>query len=110
MNAEERDRKRLIGAARDLLLDGDSWLGTLVGDLFARPALEDLAVYTPAEIAWFTRAAASLLGKRAVGQANVRLSDPPADGAAANVTLVEIVNDNMPFLVDSILGELQDFG
>src|SRR5262249_30248541 len=26
------------------------------------------------------------------------------------VTVIGIVNDNMPFLVDSILGELQDFG
>jgi glutamate dehydrogenase len=41
----------------------------------------------------------------------VSMSDPSfktKGGKAKNLTVIEIVNDNMPFLVDSVMDELQD--
>ena len=106
-------RRRILNAARRRLRgDGDTLAATLIGDLFGRASVEDLEVYAPAEIAGFARSAAALLGRRQRGRPDIRISDPDFGGRArrhADVTLVEIINDNMPFLVDSIMAELQDF-
>ncbi|WP_374440218.1 NAD-glutamate dehydrogenase [Stella sp.] len=71
----------------------------------------------PDEVAAFAAedlygAALSLLafaGRRAPGTAEVRVFSPraDADGWSCRHTVVEIVNDDMPFLVDSIAAELQ---
>jgi glutamate dehydrogenase len=105
---DDRERKRLIGGARRLLERGgaEEWLADLADDLYARVSLEDLGAYSAEELAGFVCAAAALLAKRTPGEPLVRLGDPDF---ARDVTLVEILNDNMPFLVDSVLGELQDF-
>ncbi|MEX0852739.1 MAG: NAD-glutamate dehydrogenase [Bauldia sp.] len=109
-------RRRLIVAAarRALAGTGDTELLTaLAGDLYARTSIEDLAVYAPAEIAAFVGSAGQTLSRRKPGSHLIRLSDPEVSGRARrhrDVTLVEIANDNMPFLVDSVLGEIHDFG
>ena len=114
-NAADRERGRLITAAERLLAeaaDGGPPAG-MAGDLFGRTAAEDLAIYAAGDIARFVGMAAALLARRIPGQPLIRLSDPELeDGARRNgpVTLVEILNDNMPFLVDSVLGELQAAG
>src|SRR5690606_21489120 len=55
--------------------------------------------------------AAAALARRKPGRSVVRVLAPivPEPGAP-KVTLVEIVNDNMPFLLDSVLGELHEAG
>jgi glutamate dehydrogenase len=110
--AADRERRRLIAAAERHLQGDDPLAGRLAADLFAHVSLEDLAVPAPEALAGFVRSAASLLQKRMPGQPLVRLVDPPdtTDRPERALTLVEILNDNMPFLVDSVLGELQDSG
>jgi glutamate dehydrogenase len=108
MDSGEAKRRRLIGAARRLL-SGESTAAALSGDLFQRASVEDLADYTAPEIAGFARSAASLLAERRLGRHLVRLTDAPV-AHGQGVTLVEILNDNMPFLVDSVMAELQAFG
>jgi len=110
--AADRERRRLIAAAEKHLQDGDPLAVRLAADLFAHVSLEDLAVPTPEALAGFVRSAAALLQNRRPGHPLVRLVDPAAaaDRREEAVTLIEILNDNMPFLVDSVLGELQDFG
>ena len=56
----DNERKRLISEARRLLSEGspDGFLAALVGDLFAYVDMEDLGVYSAAEIAIFVRSAA----------------------------------------------------
>src|ERR1700751_5421880 len=47
-------------------------------------------------------------GRRRPGQAKIRVHnpDPAGDGWSSAHTIVEIVNDDMPFLVDSITGAI----
>ncbi len=109
------DRENLIGRVRRVLSAKrvPKRLSMLVADLFTHANLEDVAVYKPEEIADFVRSADSLLAKRKPGQHVIRLTDPKPsddDSPLAGVTLVEVLNDNMPFLVDSVMGEIQDFG
>ena len=54
----------------------------------------------------------SLAQKRKPGTVNLRLYNPSPlkDGWTVDHTVLEIVNDDMPFLVDSVTGELQRRG
>jgi len=119
MDLGDAERTRLIGATRGLLSRGESdegdkqRLSALAGDLFGLVALEDLERYPARELADFVRSADSLLAVRKPGETVVRITDPtPGNGETADhaITLVETVNDDMPFLVDSTLLELQAFG
>ena len=116
MGDEESERNRLIGLARRALGRGkedSDRLRALAGDLFARVSLEDLAVYGADDLAAFVRDADALLAKRPPGGTVVRLFDPvPAEAGTpgADVTVIGILNQDMPFLVDSTLGELQALG
>src|SRR6478752_7778001 len=83
--------------------------------LFGQVIFEDLAPYSAAELAGLTRHAWDFLKARKPGTPKIRLEDapsgskPPGKGAGtgpAAVSLLEIVNDDMPFLVDSVLSEL----
>ncbi len=94
-------RKRLSGAkaaATAIFLDG-YFAGAPVEDLIERP-VEDL--YGGAMSLW------RLIETHAAGTPSVRVINPTiaAHGWASPHTIVEIVNDDMPFLVDSVTAEL----
>ncbi len=115
MNGEDSERNRLIGLARRSLAraEGDrERLKALAADLFAHVSLEDLAVYGGPDLAAFVQAADALLELRKAGDGVVALVDPPAGrgSVADTVTVIGILNENMPFLVDSALGEIQASG
>jgi glutamate dehydrogenase len=80
--------------------------------LFARTDPEDLALLdlkTRAEIARSARAALS--ASRPRGEALVTLRDVKiGSGSADKITVVEAVNDNVPFLLDSTLAEIAELG
>ncbi|MEM6712858.1 MAG: NAD-glutamate dehydrogenase [Pseudomonadota bacterium] len=81
--------------------------------LFKDGAPEDLITYTPPELAALARDAFKRMADRRAGEAFVRVYNPQArvsEGALEEVSVVEIVNDNMPFLVDSVMSELQASG
>ncbi len=114
-SAAEPRRRRLLAAARRTLAgdDGPDFLAALAGDLFGHVTIEDLAAYTAPEIAGFVRSAARALTGRTPGRPLVRVSNPDFECRGRGhreVTLVETVNDNMPYLFDSLLAEIQDFG
>jgi glutamate dehydrogenase len=83
------------------------------GVLLGRSAEEDLKAYTPEALAriaitsWKHLAAA-----RQAGRFNVCLTDfdVDRDGHRREITVIEAINDNMPFLLDSTLAELVDQG
>lgn len=104
------EHKRLITAATRLLSrDSDvPFLKALARDLFANADTEDLAAYRAEEIAGFARSAAERLAARMPGHHKVWLGE--VGDHHKPTTLVEILNDDMPFLVDSVIDELQDFG
>src|ERR1041385_4960657 len=108
------------GAARELmrqaalLCEGEGKLPRgFVAALFGRAAAEDLVVYSAEELAAVAKAAFDHLQQRAAGEASIRISHPPQLAGAktlAAVSVVEIGNDDMPFLLDSVLGELAAHG
>ncbi len=108
-------RNRILGAARRKLRpSGDDKLtAEVLGDLYRRTSVEDLEPYAADEIADFARSATALLKQRQPGKPAIRVTDPAFGGRSRHhqaITLIEVLNDNMPFLVDSIMSELQDFG
>jgi glutamate dehydrogenase len=74
--------------------------------LFARVGAEDLTPYSAAELAGLAGRAWQFLSERPTGAAKVRVETLALDGKA--VTVLETVNDDMPFLLDSVMGELTE--
>lgn len=66
-------------------------------ELFGRAVAEDLSRYSPEQLAAITANSWAFLARRAPGAATVRLASNPA---APRVTVLDIANDDMPFLVD----------
>ena len=76
-------------------------------ELFGRAVAEDLSRYSPEQLAAIAADSWAFLARRAPGAATVRLASNPA---APRVTVLDIANDDMPFLVDSVAGELHERG
>src|SRR6266568_3164962 len=110
----ERAARRLIEQAGTILtgLHGDMPEG-FAAQIFARAAPEDLARYEPREVAALAEEAWLFLKERPPGTAKVRMQSrggPIGSERIRTVSILEIVNDNMPFLLDSIMGELTEQG
>ena len=95
-------------------------LSTMLGDvpatfaavLFARTAPEDLLVYEAKELAHLAREAWAFLAVREPGEPKIRFVSPPASAGdrLKSISVIEVVNDDMPFLVNSLMGELTERG
>ena len=108
----ERATRTAIEAATGLLSERRDVPDGLIGLLFGRTAPEDLAAYTPRELAALAASAWSFLEVRMPGtpKAQFELPDAGAGERLKSIAVIEIVNDDMPFLVDSVMGELTDRG
>jgi glutamate dehydrogenase len=86
---------------------------TFLVQFFGRTAADDLVRYKAEQLAQLAQAAWAFIGTRRPGAPKIRFADLPAgdggDGGKA-VCVIEIVNDDMPFLVDSVLSELAERG
>jgi glutamate dehydrogenase len=73
---------------------------------------EDLASFSTKEKECMASSIWNLAQQRKPGQINLRLFNPSpeADGWDVDHTVLELVNDDMPFLVDSVTGALQRRG
>ncbi|MER2265226.1 NAD-glutamate dehydrogenase [Methylobacterium oxalidis] len=109
-------RTDLIEAAA-ILVEREGHPGGFVRDLFGRVQPEDLAPYAAETLAELAVAArrdlAAPRGPRAA--ATLQLRDVTALGAGSearprDLTILEVVNDNRPFLLDSTLAELANQG
>ena len=81
--------------------------------LFQRGALEDLECYSAADLALLAEDSFAFAAKRAPKGQALRVFNPdPADSDSRlnDVTVIDCVNENMPFLLDSTLAELTDRG
>ncbi len=81
--------------------------------LYGKGAAEDVVAYTATELIAFAEGAMSSLSLRVPGIHSIRIYNPVWDDDASHrkeVTVVDILNDNMPFLVDSVMQELTDAG
>src|SRR5689334_20871270 len=84
-----------------------------VDTLFGRVSPEDLAAYSPDTLAALSdKAYEHLRASRQDQMPDLRLLDIEVqrNGRSRDVTILEIVNDNMPFLLESTLGELVEQG
>ena len=89
----------------------DAALIDLARILFAGVPQADLERLEPADMAWITRTAHALLSQRTPGRPLISLRDPEiASVELSRITALQTLNDNMPFLVDSLLGYLAEQG
>jgi glutamate dehydrogenase len=110
---EERAARQLIEQAGLLLsaLDADI-PKSFLAELFASAAADDVVGYEAQELAELARDAWSFLAVRKPAAPKVRFETPRevALDRAKAISVIEIANDNMPFLVDSVMGELAERG
>ena len=109
-SAEEAAARAMIAQATSLLAGrhGEVPVGFLAR-LYERAVAEDLLRYTAEDLATFAAGAFQFLTDRKSGAPKVRfeIAQPQSAGA---IGLIEIANDDMPFLVDSVLAELTERG
>jgi glutamate dehydrogenase len=111
---DERAARRLIEQAGTIVtgLYGDM-PESFAAQLFARAAPEDLVRYEPRELAALAEEAWAFLKEHRPGAAKIRFESRPGPIGAEHiktVSIIEIVNDDMPFLLDSIMNELSELG
>ncbi len=78
------------------------------GMLFGRAVPQDVVHYAAEDLARLAERAFDFLATRKRGVPKIRFETVALPGGADRkaVTVIEIVNDDMPFLVDSVMGEL----
>jgi glutamate dehydrogenase len=107
-------------AARQLLREASAIFRSRVSDappdfvakVFAGAAQEDLVHYQAAEIAEIAEETWGFLKARQPQTRKIRIGPPQSVTGQRlnNVSIVEILNDDMPFLVDSVMAELTEQG
>jgi glutamate dehydrogenase len=83
---------------------------TFVSQLYGRAVPEDVARYSAADLTDLAERAYDFLRDREPGKPKIRCETVRLQGAGEpiSVSLVEIVNDDMPFLLDSVMGEIAE--
>ncbi|MEM9288973.1 MAG: NAD-glutamate dehydrogenase [Pseudomonadota bacterium] len=82
----------------------------LTRDFFKDAAPSDILPEENGALAEIVFAAQDALQTRKPGKAKIVIENPPAASASARYTRIVLVNDNMPFLVDTVTGLLTDMG
>ena len=110
MSDAEIQRARLVAeAATRAGKATDGPPASFVEALFGRTSTSDLSPFEPGALAALAVGAWGHLAGRVPGRQDVRLADHDL-GDAGDITVVEILNDDMPFLLDSALAELAERG
>ncbi len=98
----------LLDAAAALLANRRSDLpADFIATLFGHAVPEDLARYSADELAAMTERSWAFLAERMPGSPKVRCEEA---SSPRGIAVLEIVNDDMPFLVDSVAAELNQRG
>ncbi|HXL64151.1 MAG TPA: NAD-glutamate dehydrogenase, partial [Xanthobacteraceae bacterium] len=106
--AQENATQSLIGAAAAVLAARRPDIPrNFLADLYAQALPDDFQHYAPDELAGLTEQAWSFLQAREPGAAKIGFAPAASPRGEA---ILQIVNDDMPFLVDSALGELGERG
>jgi glutamate dehydrogenase len=87
-------------------------LRRFIAELYEHVPPSDVAARSPADLCGAGLALWRLAARRQSGSAKVRVYNPAGgrDGWSSPHTIVEIVNDDMPFLVDSVTASVNDGG
>ena len=83
---------------------------TFVAQLYGRCVPEDVLRYGAEDLAALAERAYDFMAQRTPGAPKIRCETVPltASGGRKAISVVEIVNDDMPFLVDSVTGEIAE--
>jgi glutamate dehydrogenase len=111
---EDEAAQTLIGAADAILNARKGHVPRdFVIELFSRAVPEDLLRYEAREVAGLAEAAWAHLAFRKPGVPKIRFDAPATtsdDRRLRDISVLEIINDDMPFLVDSVMTELTGRG
>src|SRR5829696_6649299 len=111
---EEKDGGALLAAAEHALAGSKNALPKeFVEALLGSAPPEDLLRYEARDAAVLSEAAWAFLAERTLEAPQVRIVTPdraPSSDQLKQVSVLEIINDDMPFLLDSVLGELSERG
>jgi glutamate dehydrogenase len=105
----EQSRSQVIHSAAELALRaGGETLEPFLGFYYRHMVTEDLLARRPEDLLGAALSHRDLAQSRPVGTANVRVYTPTVeeDGWSCGHTVIEIVTDDMQFLVDSVISEL----
>src|SRR5271169_6062839 len=107
---EGADRAAIAQAAAALGRSRKGIPAGFVAQLYARAVPEDVARYGAADLADLAERAYEFLRERQPGATKIRCETVQlkASGERKSISVIEIVNDDMPFLVDSVMGEIAD--
>ncbi|HET9714824.1 MAG TPA: NAD-glutamate dehydrogenase [Pseudolabrys sp.] len=116
MSIDRRDGEERL--ARTLLEEASAMLHRARSDipagfpvlLYGRAVPEDIMRYAAADLARLAERSYDFIADRAPGNLKIRCEQIELSGAGARetVSVIDIVNDDMPFLVDSVMGEITD--
>jgi glutamate dehydrogenase len=105
----DMDTARAKPAAATRKSPPSSKAGGLANYLLARAPAEDVASYEPKVLAKAAALAEKAVLSHRKGQSVIAIdTDPGITRNGRPLTAVTVVNDNMPFLFDSVLGEITD--
>ncbi|MCZ6603818.1 MAG: NAD-glutamate dehydrogenase, partial [Alphaproteobacteria bacterium] len=103
-DSRSRFVSKIIALAEKAGLSGqDIDIADFIDRYYRNVAIEDLRICSPLDLAGAALSHLNLAANRPNGKTKVRVYNPTrkTNGWASPHTIVEIVNDNMPFLVDS---------
>src|SRR6476620_3392266 len=106
----EQSRSQLLRSAAELAeRAGGESLERFLRAYYRHVATEDLLARAPEDLLGAALAHRELAHRRPVGTANLEVFNPEVEeqGWTSGHTVVQIVTDDMPFLVDSVTSELQ---
>src|SRR3954470_17231020 len=109
--AHESERSEIVARAVEAAQRAgqrEEGLGAFLSRYYRHVPLEDLADSDPIDLAGAALSHRQLAGSRPQGTANVRVFTATVDehGWTSGPTVLEIVTDDMPFLVDSVTTEI----
>jgi glutamate dehydrogenase len=110
-NDVDSDARRIIEQAAAALAGGRLKIpDSLLAQLFARAVPEDVVHYSATDLAMLGERAWEFLSQRQPGTPKVRFETLPlgSSGDRKSISVIEILNDDMPFLFDSVMGELSE--
>ena len=110
-----KTKEKLIESAHEILTkkQDDHNIGSFLRDLFFATDPEDLIEYTAGELVEFTKDCWEQLANHKSHTHKIRIFNPKFGKIGEKhkeCTVIEIINDNMPFLVNSVMAALQSFG
>ncbi|HEY2137049.1 MAG TPA: NAD-glutamate dehydrogenase, partial [Xanthobacteraceae bacterium] len=108
VDGEDDKARRLIAAAGAALTAGAP--PHFAELLFGRVAPEDLIHYDAADLARLAQSAWAFLAERQPGAVKLRMEQPDGGAHLDDISVIEIINDDMPFLLDSTMDELAEQG